>query len=216
MSGVKTVLVISPHPDDLEIGMGGTVARLVAAGTRVISAVLTDGRRSPRSFTCSDDEMAVLRKREVEAAAEVLGLAQLELFGLWDLRTDENRLRLRAALHRLLGQCRPQEVYLPHPELDRHESHRISARLCLDIIADSKIDTDRWAYEVWGLFPSWQRVEDITEFVEQKAAAIECHRSQVTDVAYSEGVLGLNRWRAVFTDPHSIPGARYLEAFIKL
>jgi len=41
---MKKVLVISAHPDDMEIGMGGTVAKLSASGCSIISVVLTDGR----------------------------------------------------------------------------------------------------------------------------------------------------------------------------
>jgi len=216
---MKTLLVVSPHPDDLEIGMGGSVARATELGGRVISAVLTDGRRSPRSFECSDEEMAEIRKREAEEAGHVLGIETIFFFGLSDLRSDDNRRQAGERLIELLGRYRPEEFYLPHPELDRHESHRLGSKLCLEALGQSVGGAQRpalWAYEVWGLFPMWDRVEDITDFIEKKAAAIDCHKSQVADVAYTEGVLGLNRWRAVFTDPHHIPSHRYVEAFIKL
>jgi N-acetylglucosamine malate deacetylase 1 len=216
---MKTLLVVSPHPDDLEIGMGGSVAQAVDQGGRVISVVLTDGRRSPRSFECSDDEMAEIRKREAEAAGMVLGLESIFFLGLSDLRSDDNRQSARAQLVELLERYNPGELYVPHPELDRHESHRLGSRLCLDALEQLTATVPGpavWAYEVWGLFPRWDRVEDISGVVERKAAAINCHSSQVADVAYTEGVLGLNRWRAVFTDPHNIPSHRYVEAFIRL
>ena len=119
---MKTLLVVSPHPDDLEIGMGGSVARATELGGRVISAVLTDGRRSPRSFECSDEEMAEIRKREAEEAGHVLGIETIFFFGLSDLRSDDNRRQAGERLIELLGRYRPEEFYLPHPELDRHES----------------------------------------------------------------------------------------------
>ncbi|MEW6729849.1 MAG: PIG-L deacetylase family protein [Acidobacteriota bacterium] len=214
MSKPSVILVVSPHPDDLEIGMGGTVARFSATGTRVISLVLTDGRRSPRSFSCSDAQMAIIRKAEVEAAAALLGINDLFTLGLADLRSEENQQQAITQFLALIERLHPDEIYLPHPKLDRHDSHRIGAQICLSALKSPYARL--WAYEVWGLFSNWDRIEDISDYIERKQAAIECHRSQVSDVDYSAGVLGLNRWRAVFTDPHQIPSYRYVEAFLRL
>jgi N-acetylglucosamine malate deacetylase 1 len=217
----QTLMVISPHPDDLEIGMGGTVAQEVALGNKVVSVVLTDGRRSQRSFNCSDEEMAEIRNREVKAAANLLGIKDLYCLRLSDLRSFENQERLCRLLSHLLVEYQPSSVYLPHPKLDRHPSHSLAAVLILAIISqlikEKKLaQISLWAYEIWGLFPSWDLAVDISKFVEQKRAAINSHQSQVTDIAYADGVLGLNHWRAVFSDPHQIPTNGHVEVFIKL
>lgn len=219
--GVKTLLVISPHPDDLEIAMGGTVAKAIKMGRQVISVVLTDGRRSQRSFDCSDEEMAKVRQQEVTAAANMLGIKQLHCLALSDLYSIENQQKLAKDLSNLLTEYQPQEIYLPHPTLDRHKSHQLGAKLSLDVInklIDNKTlpQVTIWAYEAWGLFSNWDLVIDISKFVEIKRAAINCHQSQITDIAYADGVLGLNRWRGVFSDPHKISSQAYVEVFIKL
>ena len=66
------ILVISPHPDDLEIGMGGTVAKFTESGVNVVSMVVTDGRRSTSLYGLGEDEMAELRASEVRNATAVL------------------------------------------------------------------------------------------------------------------------------------------------
>jgi len=220
---LETLLVISPHPDDLEIAMGGTVAKEIAQGKRVVSIVLTDGRRSQRSFACSDEEMAKIRQQEVKEAAQILGINELYSLELEDLRITENQEKLNKLLTNLLEKYKPKEIYLPHPELDRHPTHQLAARLVLKLIKElienennylAKVSI--WAYEVWGLFANWDLEVDISDFVEIKLAAINYHKSQVKDIAYSEGVLGLNRWRAVFSNPHNISKTGYKEVFIKL
>jgi LmbE family N-acetylglucosaminyl deacetylase len=217
----NTLLVISPHPDDLEIAMSGTVAKAVTEGREVISIVLTDGRRSQRSFACSDDEMASIRQQEVKESANILGIQQLHCLALTDLYSSENQQILLEFLYKLIINYQPQEIYIPHPTLDKHKSHQIAAQLSLEVI--NKAITNKtlphpnvWAYEVWGLFSNWDITVDISDFVVLKRAAINCHKSQVTDIAYADGVLGLNRWRGVFSDPHRISSNAYLEVFIKL
>lgn len=220
---LETILVISPHPDDLEIAMGGTVAKEIAQGKRVVSIVLTDGRRSQRSFACSDEEMAKIRQQEVKEAAQILGINELYSLELEDLRIIENQEKLNKLLTNLLEKYKPKEIYLPHPELDRHPTHQLAAKLVLKLIKElienennylAKVSI--WAYEVWGLFANWDLEVDISDFVEIKLAAINYHKSQVKDIAYGEGMLGLNRWRAVFSNPHSISKTSYKEVFIKL
>jgi hypothetical protein len=71
-----------------------------------------------------------------------------------------------------------------------------------------------WAYEIWGPFSTWDRLEYIDAYVAKKMAAIAEHRSQVATIPYGEGVLGLNRWRAVFADhAASAPAGVYAEVF---
>lgn len=216
MNEMETLLIISPHPDDLEIAMGGTIAKAVSQNYQIISLVLTDGRRSPRSFECSDDEMARIRMEEVAQAAQLLGIHHLITLQIDSLQVEANQLRVQTVLTELITKFSPANIYLPHPELDRHATHRLAAQISLATLLTFKTAITCWAYEVWGLFPYWHHTEEIGDFIEQKRAAIECHKSQTFDTNYSEGILGLNRWRAVFADPVKSSIHRYLEAFIRL
>ncbi len=205
------ILVISPHPDDLEIGMGGTVAKMQLSGRQVISLVLTDGRRSPRTSLCSDDEMAAIRSKELEEAAELLNLHLLVQLRLHNL--GQNRAAASNAIRSILERYSPVEVYCPHPVIDLHPTHRLGAEILLDTLKDYGFQGYVWAYEVWGLFHTWDRFEDISETISKKLKAIKCHQSQVTNKPYHLGIAGLNKWRTVFADPHSSTKAKYAEVF---
>lgn len=61
------MLVIAPHPDDAELGMGGGIAKMIAAGWKVGILDLTTGEPTPHG-----DEAT--RARETQAASEVLGV----------------------------------------------------------------------------------------------------------------------------------------------
>ena len=122
-----------------------------------------------------------------------------------------------ASWFKVIDKFRPDEVYTLHPELDRHASHRAAGNITIDALLRANIGAELWAYEVWGLFPHWDRLEDISGHLETKVAAIREHSSQTAAIQYDEGIAGLNRWRGVFADPHqeSSP-ARYAEVFINL
>lgn len=218
MAESKRILLISAHPDDMEIGMGGTVAKMATAGDELTSVVFTDGRRAPDPFSIGPEKMVEARKAESLAAAEVLGIRESISFGFEAVATDEAITSATDKLIQLIDSLKPDEVYTLHPELDRHPSHRIAGKIAVEALQQrSGEKIPLWAYEVWGLFPTWDRSEDITEFIETKKACIAAHASQVAAVPYVDGVIGLNRWRAVFADPHqSKTDGEYAEVFIKL
>jgi hypothetical protein len=114
---------------------------------------------------------------------------------------------------------RPVEIYTLHPEQDRHPAHRLTGRLVRESLLTVGLAQSGglWAYEVWGPFAAWDRLEYIDATVAKKMLAIAEHRSQVATIPYGEGVLGLNRWRAVFADPKAsaLAGA-YAEVFLRI
>ena len=68
------VLVISPHPDDAEYGVAGTVARWAREGKKVIYAVCTNGDKGTSDLDMKPEDLAEIRKKEQLAAADVLGV----------------------------------------------------------------------------------------------------------------------------------------------
>lgn len=199
---MKQVLVVSAHPDDMEIGMGGTAAKMVANGSVITSIVLTDGRRSPNPFGWVEEKMVLIRKEEATKAALILGIKEVVFFDLPDLKNKSNYCLAKKRLGELIGQVQPTEVYTLHEQLDRHPTHRLAGQLVIEILREDRgaSPLSVWAYEVWGLFHSWGRIEYIDEYIGKKILAIEEHKSQIASIPYSDGVVGLNRWRAVFAD----------------
>lgn len=214
---MKKILLVSAHPDDMEIGMGGTAAKLVAAGHSLLSVVITDGRRSPDPDSIGQDAMASLRQEEGVRACRKLGIDETRFLGYESIASDDQVGKATAKLAELINVFQPDETYTLHPELDRHASHRAAGKITLDALRAVDNESEVWAYEVWGLFADWDRLEDISDHLETKLAAIREHSSQTAAIQYDEGIAGLNRWRGVFAEPHQQTSpARYAEVFIKL
>ncbi len=215
---MKRILLVSAHPDDMEIGMGGTVVKMAEAGHSIVSVVITDGRRAPDPTFIGPEKMSLVRKVESENAAKVLGISETIFFEFDSIASDDNAKAAAAKMIELIDRFGPEEVFTLHPELDRHPSHRMAGKICVDAL--SKRSTNAitlWAYEVWGLFAKWDRFEDVTDQMPTKLAAIAEHRSQIAAIPYADGIAGLNRWRAVFADPHQAEApAKYAEVFVRL
>ena len=214
----RKALVVSPHPDDLEIGMGGTVCALAEGGVEVISVVVTDGGRSANPRGLTREELVRTREREAEESSRILGVEVL-LLGFADMESRVNKSGFRSSMLEIVTARRPDEVYVPHPEIDGHGTHRAVSRIVLDCLgsaaAESSLECECWCYEVWTPFPSYDRIEDITPFVETKTRAIEAHASQTAYKDYTDGMLGLNRYRGAFHDTHDGFAPRFAEVFIK-
>lgn len=215
----RPILIVSAHPDDMEIGMGGTVAKLVALGAEITSLIVTDGGRASNPFGWTERRMAEVRRTEALRAAEVLGLKDVIFCDQPDAADEVDVKGVRRKLLEVLTRLKPTEIYTLHEELDRHVAHRQAGSLVREAVGESGLIPSGavWAYEVWGPFARWDRIEYIDPYVEKKKLAIAEHRSQVEVIPYGEGMLGLNRWRAVYADPmEAAPAGRYAEVFLRM
>ena len=213
------VVIISAHPDDMEIGMGGTVAKLVESNAVITSVVITNGGRSSNPFALTEQRMAEVRREEACRAAGVLGIKDVIFCDEPDAAGEINTTAVSQKLVEILARLRPTEVYTLDEENDRHPAHSLAGKLARESVleADLVLRGGIWAYEIWGPFATWDRLEYIDCYAAKKMAAIAEHRSQVATIPYGEGVLGLNRWRAVFADPKaSAPAGVYAEVFRRI
>ena len=113
-------LVIAPHPDDAELGVGGTILLLQAQGARVGVLDLTDGEPTPHGSP-------EIRRRETDAATAVLGLAWRGNLGLPNRRLEAD-LAARAKLAGVLRELRPRVLFAPYWE-DAHPDHVAASAL---------------------------------------------------------------------------------------
>ncbi len=120
MAAERTVLAIGAHPDDVEIGMGGTIAALVAAGHRVTILDLTNGEPTPMG---SPER----RRAESEEAARVLGVARRITLGLPN-RYLEDTVENRTAVAEVIREVRPELLFIPY-WVDAHPDHVAAERL---------------------------------------------------------------------------------------
>lgn len=114
------ILAIGPHPDDVEIGMGGAILGLRARDHEVVICDLTNGEPTP----VGSPER---RAREAQQAAELLGVDRitLEMPNRYLMDTVENRTRAAEVIRAV----RPDILFLPY-WIDAHPDHVAAAQLC--------------------------------------------------------------------------------------
>lgn len=183
------IVFTAPHPDDLEIGMGGTIAKLVKLGYRVGMIHMTNGEPTPRGTP-------EVRLKEMEAAAKVLGVEVREVLGLTNrvlMDGPEARMALATALRRY----RPKVLVTmagrtPAASPDHYQAQLIAeaARFYAQLTKwDDRFGgtppfrIDHLVYRpirIAAEITHWhsQFVVDITDTMDQKVEAIQCYASQ--------------------------------------
>lgn len=178
------MLVIAPHPDDAELGMGGAIAKMIDLGWRVGILDLTTGEPTP--FGTPE-----IRLRETEAATKVLNLAWRENLGLVN-RFLEPTLDARAALANVIRRVRPRWLFAPYWE-DAHPDHvaatqlieaaRFWAKLTKSELYAAPYHPERVFYYYCVHLKHVAQpafVLDISDQWNRKAESIACYESQFT------------------------------------
>ncbi len=203
---MKRILFLSPHPDDEAIGCGGTLRRHVEQGHDVQVVFLTSGERGVRGQEPA--KTARIREHEAAAAAKVLGY---EKFEFW--REPDGAVKLTSGLlQRLIAKLQTSKsslIYVPHLR-EMHPDHRAAARLVRRALQHVNPCPDVLLYEVWTPLQQIDHVEDISEQIALKVAAIRAHKSQCAIMRFDESARGLARYRG---EMHSWPGGPYAEVF---
>ena len=186
-------LVIAPHPDDAEIGAGGTVARWTSEGRRVVLALVTSGEKGTSDPGVRPESLAARREEEQRAAARVLGVDEVVFLRCPDQGVEDTP-ELRRRIVRLIRTHRPRIVVTsdPYRRYLWHRDHRIVGQVVLDAVFPFARDPLAYpdllheglephkVHEVWcwGAEEPNHRV-DVTGTFAVKIAALRCHRSQI-------------------------------------
>lgn len=194
MNKVKPVycLVISPHPDDAEFGIAGTVAKWVREGKDVVYVSCTSGDKGTSDPDLKPAQLAKIREQEQKAAAKVLGVREVVFLRQPD-QGIEDTPEFRKELVRLIRLYCPEVVASsdPYRKYIWHRDHRITGQVVLDAVFPYARDVHAYPdlYEqgyqphkvkellFWGS-PDINYRSDISETIEQKIAALMCHESQ--------------------------------------
>lgn len=182
------LLVVAPHPDDAEIGVGGTLLRCKQAGWRVGVVDLTDGEPTPHGSP-------QIRAAETRAASERLQLDWRHNLGLPNRHLEDTR-EARRLLANVFRATRPHVLLAPY-WVDAHPDHVAASRLVDAARFWAKLTkTDQpgqprlegepywppYLFHFWSLHlrvhPQPAFVVDISEFIDEKMAAIRCYESQ--------------------------------------
>ncbi len=178
------ILAFGAHPDDVELHIGGTLARMASLGYAVGVVDLTRGELGTRGTPA-------IRIKEAKNAAKILGLKVRENLGLPDgdvLVSPATRLKVIRALRK----HRPLIVMAPHWD-EAHPDHANTGRLVAEAahhagLAKLKTGQERFRPKaiLYFMLPPYVRpsfIIDVSSNIAQREAAIKAHRSQLFDAA---------------------------------
>jgi LmbE family N-acetylglucosaminyl deacetylase len=173
--GRKRVLVVTAHPDDLEIVAGGTLRLMGLAGSSIDVAVLTDGGQQDNAR----EDLGQVRQFEQDHAAAILGYTRVHHLGLRDLSLS--RLpEVEAALRRVWSRLKPEVVLAFDPSFPEpymiHPDHLAGGRAVLNI---ARSDLGRGVGVYFYGTRETRVIVDIHPVLSDKVQAVLSHRSQL-------------------------------------
>ncbi|NTU71661.1 MAG: bacillithiol biosynthesis deacetylase BshB1 [Coriobacteriia bacterium] len=196
---IYDALCIGAHPDDVEIGMGATIAKLARAGKRIAIVDITNGEPTPHGTP----ETRVI---ESARAASILGATRRTL-------TQSNRylfdtVEARTELAEVIRELRPRVLFVPFAQ-DAHPDHVAASSIAIAARFYSKFTKTDMAGEpvfperVYRYMAVHQRIVtepsfivDVSEDLETKIAAIEAYESQFRVNPINRGIVDLMRQTA--------------------
>ncbi|GGJ01807.1 bacillithiol biosynthesis deacetylase BshB2 [Alicyclobacillus cellulosilyticus] len=191
---MRTVVAVFAHPDDETFICGGTLAKLAAAGCRVVLVCATRGemgRRMGVPPTATRESIGEVRERELRAACEALGIARLSLLGLRDKTLEiQPPGRLREMVLRELALEQPEVVITFHERLGGHPDHCAIGLAATEAFAayretqpQARLYFVAWSHmvdqaETWGLRREQFVAVDVAGHLQAKLRAFRAHRTQ--------------------------------------
>jgi len=227
---VERALVVTAHPDDVDYGAAGTIARWTDDGIKVTYCVITDGDAGGFDPTVPRLDIPAIRRLEQVAAAGQVGVADVRFLGHPDGRLTVTH-ELRRDISRVIRQVRPQRVLIQSPERNweriqaSHPDHLAAgeAALCAvypdarnpfahpELLVDEGLEA--WAAaETWVMAgPRPNHYVDVTDTFDRKINALLAHVSQT---AHMENLTGfVAEWLSRNARLAGLPEGRLAEAF---
>lgn len=193
---MANILIVGPHPDDQELGMGGTIALLAAQGHDVLLLDMTDGEPTPHGNpeTRAKEAEAAARHLSPPAPGRPVRRVMLDLPN----RTVEHTVEARHKVAAVIRAHQAQILYIPYPE-DAHPDHRAVTRIAEDARFDAKLTGldlqppptytqigppiyPRWVFCYYAthlrIVPNPSFLIDTSAHADQKMAAILAYESQ--------------------------------------
>ena len=190
----ERAMVVIPHPDDGEGGVGGTTAKWVAEGTEVVFVLCTNGDKGTSDPSMTQAKLAAVREREQAAAAAALGVKEVIYLRYGDGELEDTK-KFRGELVRAIRKHKPDVVFCTDPfrtTFYLHRDHRISGQVTLDAVFPYARDFLHYNEHIqeglethkvgdvlmWGTEHPDTFI-DITDTIETKIEALKKHDSQV-------------------------------------
>jgi LmbE family N-acetylglucosaminyl deacetylase len=222
----ERVLAIGAHPDDIEFGAGGTLAKWAQDGCRVTMLIVTDGSKGTWDPSIDPDDLIQTRRAEQDAAATRLGATEVRRLNHVDGELEYS-MDLRKEMCREIREIRPDIVisHDPWQKYQLHPDHRATGWAVMDGVVSAR---DHLFFPEQGLAEHrpqavllWSAEtpdhwEDIAADFETKIDALLCHSSQGTttmggaeenDTNRKEFVAKLTQWAQRQGEPVGLAAA---------
>lgn len=227
---VERVLVVVAHPDDVDFGCAGSVARWSDAGATVSYCIITDGDAGGFDPDVARSDIPGIRRGEQTAAAEAVGVDDIRFLGYADGRLEVT-LELRRDISRVIRQTRPRRVVTQSPlrSLDsmyrNHPDHIAAGEAtCCAVYPDARNpftfpELLAEGHEAWSVEELWivgsaeeaDTFVDITDTFDRKMKALRCHASQHTDEPEVEE--RIRGWNGLNAEAGGLGVGRFAECY---
>jgi LmbE family N-acetylglucosaminyl deacetylase/DNA-binding NarL/FixJ family response regulator len=207
--GDKADLVIAPHPDDETFGCGGTIRLVSESGIAVDVVFMTRGELGDHQGSGSDLErqkhLAAERTMEATGACLALGVRRISFLTGGDTRLAQQP-NLSGELLSVLNQQCYRRIFCPWKG-DAHVDHQATFGILQEALGRYAKPVQVWLYEVWTPL-AFNVVIPIDRTIGHKKKAMQMYKTQIHQLNYRGGFLGLSAYRSTFCPP-----ATYAEAF---
>ena len=227
----KVVLGIAAHPDDLDFGASGTMAKYAKAGAEVHYLIITDGSKGSSDLEMSSFDLVKLRETEQRAAVEIIGGKGVEFLGFPDGGLEVT-MDLKKQIAKVIRSIRPDVVITMDPSMlyssrrgfINHPDHRAAGQATLDAVFP--LARDHLSFpELFAAgfephitptillinFDKSNFAVDITNTFETKIAALNAHTSQVPNIDEVRGFM-----TAIASEIGQDSGFKLAEAFVRI
>ena len=183
------VLAVGCHPDDLEIACGGTLRKYVEQGAEVFTCHVANGNQG--HVIIEPKELAELRAKEFEAASAVIGVKETFNLNVGDMLVDSHDPAVMDAMADVVRYVRP-DVIITHNDTDYMQDHTETSRIATNGSFCSGLNHRPRQFEAYSSFipvffmdtlagVGFQPTHyvDITNQIDIKIKALECHESQL-------------------------------------
>lgn len=229
----KIILAVGAHPDDIDIGCAGTLAKYISEGSEVYYLILTDGSKGSEDLKIPTKELIRIRKSEQQKAADLLGVKKVFFLDFIDGEL-ENTPALRKQIVKIIRQIKPNTVICWDPTLYfdeqrsmvNHPDHRTGGEATMDCVypfaRNSRtfpelLEEGLEPHVVEELliinFSKANYFVDISSVMDKKIEAIKCHKSQFEDIEkFGERIKQMSQ----LMGQKARPKVNYAEGFVKI
>lgn len=140
LENFERYLFVGPHPDDIEVGCGGTVAKLAAMGKQITFLIATDGCVGSLDSALTHDQIVAIRQEEALQSAKLLGVSDVRFLPYHDGGGYDAR-EMMTDVVKVILQISPQVVFCP--------DHTVPSECHPDHLAVGKVVTDAVFFATW-------------------------------------------------------------------